>query len=63
MTPNLSKTTINGVLAFLIAAVPIAQTYPGLHIPPTLIAWLSFAAGLARLYVGMQQTDADRVLA
>lgn len=60
---SISKTTLNGAIAFFIAAVPLAQAYPGLHIPATLMAWLSFAAGAARLYVGTIQTDADRIQA
>lgn len=63
MTINVSKTTLNGLIALFIAAVPMAEAYPGLHIPPTLMAWLSFVAGLARAYVGFKQQDADRVLA
>lgn len=63
MTLNVSKTTLNGFIAFFIAAVPLTTAYPGLHINPAVMAWLSFAAGLGRLYVGLQQQDADRVLA
>lgn len=63
MTSKISKTTLNGFIAFFIAAVPLTSAYPGLHISPTVMAWLSFVAGLARLYVGLQQQDADRVLA
>jgi hypothetical protein len=58
---SISKTTLNGAIAFFIAAVPLTETYPGLHISPTVMAWLSFAAGLARLWVGISQTDADRI--
>lgn len=61
MKLNISKTTLNGLIAFFIAAVPLAQAYPGLHIPPPLMAWLSFAAGLGRLSVGMAQKDADKI--
>ena len=63
MNINVSKTTLNGAIAFFIAAVPMAQAYPGLHISVTLMAWLSFGAGMARLYVGTQQMDADRIVA
>lgn len=63
MTSKVSKTSLNGVLAFLIAVVPLAQQYPDLHLSPVIFGWLSFGAGLARLYVGLQQQDADRVLA
>ena len=58
---NISKTTLNGLIAFFIAAVPMAQAYPGLHIPVTLMAWLSFAAGAARMWVGIAQKDADKL--
>jgi hypothetical protein len=59
--PRFSKTTLNGILAFLIAAVPIVQAYPGLGISPKIIAYLSLIAGLARMAVGILQTDADLV--
>jgi hypothetical protein len=61
--PTVSKTTLNGAIALFIAAVPMAQAYPGLHISPTIMAWLSFAAGVARFGVGIAQKDADTVLA
>lgn len=61
--PSISKTSLNGAIAFFIAAVPMAQAYPGLHISPTVMAWLSFLAGLARFGVGIAQQDADKVLA
>lgn len=58
---RISKTSLNGILAFLIAAVPLAQSMPELHIRAFYLAWASFAAGLARLWVGLAQTDADLV--
>jgi hypothetical protein len=60
-TSNISKTSLNGAIAFFIAAVPLATVYPGLHIPATLMAWLSFAAGLGRLWVGLTQVDSGTV--
>jgi hypothetical protein len=60
-TLNISKTSLNGAIAFFIAAVPLATAYPGLHIPATLMAWLSFVAGLGRLWVGLAQTDSGSV--
>lgn len=60
---DISKSTLNGFIACFIAAVPMAQVYPGLHIPVALMAWLSFLAGLARWYVGYKEVDADSVLA
>jgi hypothetical protein len=63
MTTRISKTSLNGAIAFFIASVPVVQAYPQLHISPTLMAWLSLVAGLGRLYVGLQQQDADTVLA
>jgi hypothetical protein len=57
----ISKTTLNGLLAFFIACVPLAQTYPGLHISPAVMSWLSFAAGAGRLWVGIAQKDADQL--
>ncbi len=59
----ISKTSLNGALAFVIAACTFIATQPGLGISPKVAGWISVVAGLARLAVGILQTDSDAILA
>lgn len=61
--PNISKTTMNGALAFVIAAATWATTQPDLHLSPTVAGYIALVAGFARMAVGFLQVDADRALA